>query len=115
MGGNISRPPDYRRPCFRFIFPGEECSIKRTLIYGAFALLTGGQALAADLPPPVVPQAPAVYVPLGPAFSWTGIYLGVNGGGAYGRSSWADPVPAFPTDGHVRLRWLPYWRHGWRQ
>jgi outer membrane immunogenic protein len=75
--------------------------MKRILIVGAFALLAGGQALAADLPPPVAPppRAPAVYVPVAQVFSWTGIYLGINGGGAYGRSSWADPSPLFPPTG----------------
>jgi outer membrane immunogenic protein len=60
--------------------------MKRVLIVGAFALLAGGQALAADLPPPVAPppRAPAVYVPVAQVFSWTGIYVGVNGGGDFG-------------------------------
>jgi outer membrane immunogenic protein len=62
--------------------------MKRILIVGAFALLAGGQALAAALPPPVAPppRAPAVYVPTTvPYYNWGGIYLGINGG--YGFSS----------------------------
>ena len=60
--------------------------MKRVLIAGAFALAVGGQALAADLPPPMAPppRAPAVYVPVAPVFSWTGFYLGLNGGYNFG-------------------------------
>jgi outer membrane immunogenic protein len=63
---------------------------KRTLICSA-ALLAGATmtAMAADLPgpPPAYPppQAPAAYIPVAPAFSWTGFYLGGNAG--YGWSS----------------------------
>jgi outer membrane immunogenic protein len=64
--------------------------LQRTLICSA-ALLAGATvtALAADLPgpPPAYPppQAPAAYIPVAPAFSWTGFYLGANAG--YGWSS----------------------------
>jgi len=47
-----------------------------------------GAATAADLarpePVPYYPKAP-VFVP---AYSWTGLYFGINGGGAFGSSSW---------------------------
>ena len=68
--------------------------MKRILIAGALALAAGGQALAADLPPgPPPPRAPATYVPVPvPVFTWTGIYIGVNGGYAFGDSSWTDPI-----------------------
>jgi outer membrane immunogenic protein len=60
--------------------------MKRILIAGALALAAGGQAIAADLPPPVAPapRAPATYVPAAPYYSWTGIYVGVNGGYNFG-------------------------------
>jgi outer membrane immunogenic protein len=60
--------------------------MKRILIAGAFALAAGGQAIAADLPPPVAPppRAPATYVPAAPMYNWTGIYVGVNGGYNFG-------------------------------
>jgi outer membrane immunogenic protein len=65
--------------------------MKRVLmIAGAFALLGAGQALAADLPQPI-PRAPAAYLPP-PVFSWTGFYLGINGGYGFGQSSWNDPI-----------------------
>src|SRR5580692_8636813 len=51
-------------------------------------------ALAADLPPPAAPppQAPAVYIPAPPAFSWTGVYIGLNAGYAFGQSNWTSPL-----------------------
>ena len=65
----------------------------RTLIAAALALAAGGQALAADLPPAAAPppRAPAAYAPP-PPFSWSGIYLGINGGYAFGQTSWTSPV-----------------------
>jgi outer membrane immunogenic protein len=49
-------------------------------------------ALAADLPPPAAPRAPAVYVPaVVPVYNWAGIYIGVNGGYGFGSSTWTDP------------------------
>jgi outer membrane immunogenic protein len=60
--------------------------MKRILIAGALALAAGGQAIAADLPPPAAPppRAPATYIPAGPAYNWTGIYVGLNGGYNFG-------------------------------
>ena len=49
------------------------------------AALATGSAFAADLPP-----APRVYAPppavVPPIFSWTGCYLGIEGGGSFGQS-----------------------------
>jgi outer membrane immunogenic protein len=73
-------------------------NMKRILLAAALALAAGGQALAADLPQPAPPppRAPATYVPVPvPVFTWTGIYLGVNGGYAFGTSNWsATGVPS---------------------
>lgn len=62
----------------------------RMLIAGAFALVAGGQAFAADVPPPVAPVPPATYVP---RFiqSWGGYYIGINAGYGFGSSNWTDP------------------------
>ncbi len=63
--------------------------MKRLLMAGACALAAGGQTLAADLPQPGPPRAPATYVPApAPVFTWTGIYVGLNGGYAFGQSDW---------------------------
>jgi outer membrane immunogenic protein len=47
-----------------------------------------GTAAAADLsrpaPQPYYPPAPVVV----PTYNWTGFYLGLNGGGAFGSSNW---------------------------
>jgi len=64
--------------------------MKRFWIAGAFALLIGGPALAADLPPPPgpMPRAPATYVPAAlPYYNWGGVYIGINGGGSFGTFS----------------------------
>jgi outer membrane immunogenic protein len=68
--------------------------MKRILIVGALALASAAPALAADLPPPMAPppRAPAAYIPAPPPFLWTGFYLGLNAGGAFGSSSWSTPI-----------------------
>ncbi len=70
--------------------------MKRILIAGAFALAAGGQALAADFPPPPapMPQVPATYVPVAaaPIYTWSGVYIGVNGGYGFGTTNWNDPL-----------------------
>ena len=47
-----------------------------------------GAATAADLsrpaPVPYYPKAPI----MAPAYNWTGLYFGINGGGAFGTSAW---------------------------
>ena len=64
------------------------------------AALASGSAFAADLPP-----APQVYAPrpalAPPIYSWTGCYLGIEGGGAWGQSqhSQAGTVPNPANDG----------------
>src|ERR1700684_4249576 len=60
----------------------------------ASALATAVPTSAADLPPPAAPppRAPAVYVPAAPAFTWTGFYIGLNTGYAFGQSNWTSPM-----------------------
>ncbi len=56
-----------------------------------------GAAAAADLaraPQPYYPKAPIV----APVYNWTGFYIGLNGGGAFGTSAW-DSTNSFNISG----------------
>jgi outer membrane immunogenic protein len=54
-------------------------------------------AAAADLPRRYEPPRAPIYVP--PlAYNWTGFYLGINGGGAFGHSNW-DSAGSFSLTG----------------
>jgi outer membrane immunogenic protein len=61
------------------------------------SILAVSPALAADLPaspPPPPPRAPATYVPIAPPpFSWTGIYVGANGGWGWSKVDDTDAGP----------------------
>jgi outer membrane immunogenic protein len=62
----------------------------------ALAALSGA-AMSADLPrryDPIVPKAP-IYAPM---YNWSGLYIGVNGGGGWGRSRW-DTANQFDVSG----------------
>jgi outer membrane immunogenic protein len=52
----------------------------------SFAVLTA-TAAAADLPPRLAPQ-PYYKAPVVAAYNWSGFYIGLNGGGGFGRSAW---------------------------
>ena len=70
--------------------------MKRMFFVGAALLALTGVAVAADLPPaPSYYKAPA-FMP--PPFTWTGFYIGVNGGGGFGNSKW-DTTNGFNTSG----------------
>jgi outer membrane immunogenic protein len=67
-------------------------AMKRILVTVLSSVVTAGSTLAADLPPAPPPQAPAVYVPaVLPMYNWGGIYFGINGGYAFGKSDWSVP------------------------
>jgi outer membrane immunogenic protein len=68
--------------------------MKRLLMAGALALGAATQAFAADLPPPMAPppRAPAAYVPVSPAYNWSGFYIGLNTGYGFGNSTWETPA-----------------------
>jgi len=76
----------------------EVLAMKRVILACAGVLALGGAAAAADLPP--APAAGPYYKApaYAPAYNWSGFYLGINGGGAWGRSNWTTPG-AFDTSG----------------
>ena len=53
-----------------------------------------GAAFAADLPARTYTKAPVA--PPVEIFSWTGFYLGVQGGGAWGKESFTDNLGGIP-------------------
>ena len=54
--------------------------------FGLLAMAAAMPAAAADLPRGGMPyKAPAAFMP---GYNWTGFYLGINGGGAWGDSDW---------------------------
>lgn len=71
-----------------------------------------GTASAADLarraPPPPMKAPPPAYV-----FTWTGFYIGVNGGYGFGKSKWTDLTSAFDVKGGMAGGTLGYnWQYG---
>lgn len=58
-------------------------------LFAAGLVSARGVAHAADMP-----RAAPIYKagPVAQAYDWTGFYLGINGGYAWGRSSWSDPA-----------------------
>ena len=70
------------------------------LLLAVVLSVVAGHALAADMPMPA-PSPPPMYVPVAPVYNWTGFYIGLNGGGAFGQSNWTDSNPAlFPATGN---------------
>src|SRR5579864_2171806 len=64
--------------------------MKLLLVFTMSLAIVSGSALAADM---------AVKAPIAtpPVFSWTGLYLGVEGGGGWGREDYSDSsTAAFP-------------------
>jgi outer membrane immunogenic protein len=58
----------------------------KKVVFGAFALVAigAGPALAADLPARVYTKAPQMVA----AYDWSGFYIGLDGGGGWGRKCW---------------------------
>jgi outer membrane immunogenic protein len=61
------------------------------------AALVSSSAFAADLPPAPRVYAPPPVVPP-PIFSWTGCYLGIEGGGSFGQSQHVSVGAVNPTN-----------------
>jgi len=64
--------------------------MKRFLMAAAAvaAFASNGVAKAADM---VLPPAPSIFTPA-PVMSWTGAYVGLNGGGGWGKPTIPLPV-----------------------
>jgi len=70
--------------------------MKRVLLASVGLIALMSAATAADLPPgPNYYKAPA-YMP--PPYNWSGLYIGINGGGGLGRSNW-DTAGGFNVSG----------------
>ena len=54
--------------------------MRKVLLSTVAAMAMAGSAFAADLPSA---KAPPVYVPPAPLFTWTGFYIGIEGGGDF--------------------------------
>ncbi len=67
--------------------------VRLLIAAAALVLAAPGHALAADMaPPPMAPPPPPYYAPMPPPmpfYNWSGPYIGANGGGAFGTSSWS--------------------------
>lgn len=68
--------------------------MKRSLLASVSVLALSFGAMAADLPPRT---APIYKAPPAPAWSWTGFYLGINGGGVWHRAK-AHLTDGVPSD-----------------
>ena len=75
--------------------------MRKFLLAGAAVLACAVAANAADLRPAPAPVMPTKAPPLVPqAFDWSGLYVGVNGGGGWGHSR-TDLTGGFNTSGGV--------------
>jgi outer membrane immunogenic protein len=77
----------------------------KRIAFAGFVVLTwgalAGAVAAADMTPRY-PHQPYVKAPINsPAFSWTGFYLGLNGGGGWGHSSWDRTGDLNPSGGVI--------------
>jgi outer membrane immunogenic protein len=78
-----------------------------TAVLGLAGLL--GSAQAADLPRQMATKAPPYVAPY---YNWTGFYLGINGGGGWGSSSW-DSTGSFDVSGGLIGGTIGYnWQFG---
>jgi len=72
--------------------------MKRVILACIGVVALGGAAAAADLPRAPSP-APYYKAPVyAPAYNWSGFYIGINGGGGWGRSDWTT-TGSFDTSG----------------
>lgn len=75
--------------------------MQRILTAVIVLFVAAGEALAADMAVPA--PAPFVAPVYAPIYNWGGIYVGVNGGGAFGSSSWSDGGNPFGSTGDFNV------------
>ena len=89
--------------------------MKKLVLAGVAVVALGAtSATAADIQRRQMPTKAPVYVPA-PPYSWTGFYIGINGGGGFGRSDFSSPFPSgsFNTSGGLAGGTLGYnWQMG---
>jgi outer membrane immunogenic protein len=71
--------------------------MKRFAIAVGLSIVISGGAFAADMP--AVPPPPA-FVPVATVYNWGGAYFGINGGYAFGTSSWENSPS---SSGHFNI------------
>jgi len=77
--------------------------MNKLLLAGVAIFALGvASASAADIQRRQMPAKAPAYLPP-PPYSWTGFYVGINGGGGFGRSDFSDPFSSgsFNTSGAV--------------
>jgi outer membrane immunogenic protein len=87
--------------------------MRKLLLAGASLLVMAASASAADLPARMPAKAPVYVPPMG--YSWSGFYVGLNGGGGFGRSEFNGTLPSgsFDTSGGLFGLTLGYnWQNG---
>jgi outer membrane immunogenic protein len=72
--------------------------LKNLLTVAAFAVAAAGPALASDLPSNKAPPAP-IFTAAPPVFSWTGVYVGIEGGLDWSRAH--GPLDAYGVAGNA--------------
>lgn len=88
--------------------------MKKLLLASVGVLALGvAAASAADIPQRMPAKAPPIEMP--PAWSWTGLYVGINGGYGWGSSEFSAPFASgsFDTNGGLVGGTLGYnWQYG---
>ena len=73
---------------------------KFAVCIAAFAAIVGTPAFAADM---AVKAPPPAALPAAPAYSWTGCFIGANGGGLWARKNWegreGNQLTSYDVDG----------------
>ncbi len=73
--------------------------MKRLLFAACCALLaSAGTSLGADLPRPAYKAPPLAPEYIAPLFTWSGFYVGINGGYAWGKADVSNSATSFTTD-----------------